>query len=69
LGLRDCEIRCRGGRLMVLAYALLAAICAGTAAWVFVLSWRDRDVPLAALLGVAIFALLVVAIVALRAAL
>ncbi len=40
---------------MVLAYALLAALCAGTIAWVFVLSWRDRNAPLAALLGVALF--------------
>jgi hypothetical protein len=54
---------------MVLAYALLASICAGTVAWVFVLSRRDRDAPLAALLGVAFFCLLVVAMVALQVAL
>jgi hypothetical protein len=54
---------------MFLAYSLLAAICAGTAAWVFVLAWRDRDTPLVVLLGVAFFSLLVVAMVALQVAL
>jgi hypothetical protein len=54
---------------MVLAYALLAAICAGSIAWVFVLSWRDRNAPLAALLGVALFSVLVVALAALQVAL
>ncbi len=53
---------------MVLAYALLVGICAGAVAWVFVLSWRDGDAPLAALLGVAFFSLLVVALVALQIA-
>jgi hypothetical protein len=54
---------------MVLTYALLATLCAGTIAWVFVLSWRDRNAPLAALLGVALFTVLVVALVALQVAL
>ena len=63
-------LRRLGGRLMgLLAYSLLAAICAGVAAWVFVLSWRDRDAPFVALLGAAFFSLLVVALVALRVAL
>jgi hypothetical protein len=54
---------------MVLAYSVLAAICAGVVAWVFVLSWRERDTPLASLLGVVFFSVLVVAMVALRVAL
>jgi hypothetical protein len=54
---------------MVLTYALLATLCAGTIAWVFVLSWRDRNAPLAALLGVALFSVLVAALVALQVAL
>jgi hypothetical protein len=55
--------------MVLLAYSLLAVICAGVAAWVFMLSWRDRDVPFVALLGAAFFSLLVVAMVALRIAL
>lgn len=54
---------------MVLAYSLLAAICAGTVAWMFVLSWCDRNVPLAMLMGVACFSLLLVALVPQRVAL
>ncbi len=55
--------------MVLLAYSLLAVICAGVAAWVFMLSWRDRDAPFVALLGAAFFSLLVVAMVALRIAL
>ncbi len=55
--------------MVLLAYSLLAVMCAGVAAWVFMLSWRDRDAPFVALLGAAFFSLLVVAMVALRIAL
>jgi hypothetical protein len=55
--------------MVLLAYSLLGVICAGLAAWVFVLSWRDGDVPFVTLLGAAFFSLLVVAMVALRIAL
>ena len=49
--------------------ALLAASCAAMVAVVFVMSWRDRDAPVAVALGVAFLSLAVVAIVFLRAAL
>jgi hypothetical protein len=55
--------------MVLLAYSLLAVICAGLAAWVFVLSWRDGDVPFMTLLGATFFSLLVVVMVALRIAL
>ena len=55
--------------MVLLAYSLLAVICAGLAAWVFVLSWHNRDVPFVALLGAAFFSLVVAAMVALRIAL
>jgi hypothetical protein len=55
--------------MVLLAYSLLAVICAGVAAWVFMLSWRDRDAQFIALMGAAFFSLLVVAMVALRIAL
>ena len=51
---------------MVLLMAILATICAAMVAWVFVLAWRDEDVPLTVLLGVVLFSLLVVAMLAVR---
>jgi hypothetical protein len=38
-------------------------------AWVFVKAWRDEDVVAAAVLGVALLSLLIVAILALRVSL
>ena len=55
--------------MVLLAYSLLALICAGLAAWVFVLSWREGDVPFVTLLGAAFFSLGVVVMVALHIAL
>lgn len=49
--------------------ALVAATCAVMVAWVFVMAWRDEDVLVTIVLGVAFLALAIVAIAFLRAAL
>ena len=54
---------------MSLFFALVAVLCAALVAWVFILAWLDQDVVAAAVLGIALFSLAVVAIVALRVAL
>ncbi len=51
---------------MILLMAIVATICAVMVAAVFVLAWRDKDVPLTVLLGVVLFSLLVVAMLAVR---
>ena len=54
---------------MILMFALATTLCAVAAAGLFVISWRDGDVLVTAVLGVVLFAVLVVAIAALRVAL
>ena len=49
--------------------ALVAATCAVMVAWVFVMAWRDEDVLVTIVLGVAFLALAIVAIAFLRASL
>ncbi len=49
--------------------AIVATICAVMVAWVFVLAWHDRYVPLTVLLGVVLFSLLVLAMLAVRVSL
>ena len=49
--------------------AIAATICAVMFAVVFVLAWRDKDVPLTVLLGVVLFSLLVLAMLAVRVSL
>lgn len=51
---------------MTLLLALVAATCTVPVAVVFVLAWRDEDVLVAAVLGVVLLSLLLVAMVALR---
>ncbi len=54
---------------MALLMAIVATICAVMVAAVFVLAWRDRDVRLTVLLGVVLFSLLVLAMLAVRVSL
>jgi hypothetical protein len=54
---------------MSLVLSLVAAACAAMVAWVFVRAWRDQDVVLAVVLGVALLSLLIVAILAVRVSL
>jgi len=51
---------------MTLLMGLVAATCAVLVAVVFIIAWRDEDVPLTVLSGVVLLSLLLVAIVALR---
>ena len=54
---------------MALLMAIVATICAVMVAMVFVLAWHDKDIPLTVLLGVVLFSLLVLAMLALRVSL
>lgn len=54
---------------MTLLLALVAATCAVIVAVVFLMAWRDEDVLVAAVLGVVLLTLLIVAMVALRVSL
>jgi hypothetical protein len=54
---------------VALLMAIVATICAVMVAWVFVLAWRDGDVRLTVLLGVVLFSLLVLAMLAVRVSL
>ena len=51
---------------MALLMAIVAGACAVMITAVFVLAWRDNDVPLTVLLGVVLFSLLVLLMLALR---
>ncbi len=51
---------------MALLMAIVATVCSVMVAAVFILAWRDRDVPLTVLLGVVLFSLLVLAMLAVR---
>ncbi len=55
--------------MILLLFALATTLCAVAAAGLFIITWRDGDVLVTAVLGVVLFAVLVVAIVAWRAAL
>ena len=54
---------------MALLMAIVATICAVMVAAVFVLAWRDKDVLLIVVLGVVLFSLLVLAMLAIRVSL
>jgi hypothetical protein len=54
---------------MTLLLSLVAATCAVMVAVVFVMAWRDEDVPLTLISGVVLLSLLIVAIVGLRVSL
>src|ERR671917_646737 len=56
-------------RNVALLMALVATICAVMVGAVFVLAWRDEDVLLTALLGIVLFSLLVLAMLAVGASL
>jgi hypothetical protein len=51
---------------VALLMAIIATICSVMVAVVFVLAWRDKDVLLTVLLGVVLFSLLVLLMLALR---
>ncbi len=51
---------------MKLAYVLLVGELAFAVGVVFVMAWRDRDLPRAVALGTALFSLVLVVMVALR---
>ena len=52
---------------MTFLFALAATLCAVAAAGLFITSWREGDVLVTVVLAVALFAVLVVTIVAWRA--
>ncbi len=54
---------------MALLMGIVAGACAVMITAVFVLAWRDEDVPLTVLLGVVLFSLLVLAMLAVRVSL
>jgi hypothetical protein len=56
-------------RNVALLMAIVATICAVMVAAVFVLAWRDKDVLLIVVLGVVLFSLLVLAMLAVRVSL
>ena len=56
-------------RSVALLMGIVAGACAVMITAVFVLAWRDNDVPLTVLLGVVLFSLLVLAMLAVRVSL
>lgn len=54
---------------MSLLFALVITLCAATVATLFVIMWRDRDLVAAAALAFALLPVLILTIIAWRAAL
>ena len=55
--------------MLMLFFTLAAALAALIVAVVFVIAWRDQDVPTAIVLGVVLFSLMLVVMVVVRGSL